>query len=116
MDITNMKNMVVLRNLPSNIVDEAFVVLKSSKKVKRLEKIENNKNSKIESEVPKGKDYVLKEAEMLVSDYISKIEDNDKRYLKKEEKSPKKYKKLAYISTIVAVLECIILISSYKSI
>ena len=29
MDIHNMKNMVVLKNLPSNIIEEAFVVLKN---------------------------------------------------------------------------------------
>ena len=27
MEVSNMKNMVVLKNLPSNIVEEAFVVL-----------------------------------------------------------------------------------------
>ena len=30
MDISNMKNMVVLKNLPSNIVDEAIVILKNN--------------------------------------------------------------------------------------
>jgi len=32
MDIQNMKNMVVLKNLPSNLVEEAFVVLKDNVK------------------------------------------------------------------------------------
>ena len=40
METSNMKNMVVLRNLPSNLVEEAIVILKSSKKVRKLEKIE----------------------------------------------------------------------------
>ena len=44
-----MKNMVVLKNLPSNLVEEAIVILKSSKKVKKLEKIEKNKMEKVES-------------------------------------------------------------------
>ena len=39
----NLKNMVVLKNLPSNIVEEAIVILKSNKKVKQVEKIEKNK-------------------------------------------------------------------------
>ena len=42
METSKMKNMVVLKNLPSNLVEEAIVILKSSKKVKKLEKIEKN--------------------------------------------------------------------------
>ena len=38
METSNMKNMVVLKNLPSNLVEEAIIILKSSKKVKKLEK------------------------------------------------------------------------------
>ena len=49
METSNMKNMVVLKNLPSNLVEEAIVILKSSKKVKKLEKIEKNaKGNQIE--------------------------------------------------------------------
>lgn len=44
METSNMKNMVVLKNLPSNLVEEAIVILKSSKKVKKLEKIEKKNN------------------------------------------------------------------------
>lgn len=108
MDTIKMKNMVVLKNLPSNIVDEAFVILKSTKKAKKLEKIENNKNKKTENESKKDKDYILKEADMLISNYISKIENKD--CLNK--KNPKKYKRWAYISTVIAIIEAIILISS----
>ena len=43
METSNMKNMVVLKNLPSNIVDEAIIVLKSNKKVKKLQKIEKKR-------------------------------------------------------------------------
>ena len=44
MESSKLKNMVVLRNLPSNIVDEAIIVLKTNKKVKKLQKIEKSKN------------------------------------------------------------------------
>ena len=37
MSTENMKNMVVLKNLPSNIVDEAIVILKPNIKLKKLE-------------------------------------------------------------------------------
>ena len=45
MEVSNMKNMVVLKNLPSNIVEEAFVVLKANKKIKNLERVDGSKKS-----------------------------------------------------------------------
>ena len=39
---SNLKNMVILKNLPSNLVDEAIVILKNGAKVKQVEKIENS--------------------------------------------------------------------------
>lgn len=47
MNIGQMKNIVVLRDLPSNIVDEAIVILKNNTKVKKREIIENRKSKKI---------------------------------------------------------------------
>ena len=43
---SNLKNIVVLKNLPSNFIEEAFVILKSNKAAMKLEKIEKNKKSK----------------------------------------------------------------------
>ena len=40
---SNLKNIVVLKNLPSNFIEEAFVILKSNKDARKLEKIEKNK-------------------------------------------------------------------------
>ena len=34
---SELKNMVILKNLPSNIVEEAIVILKANKKIKKLE-------------------------------------------------------------------------------
>ena len=39
METSNIKNMVVLKNLQSNIVDEAIIVLKPNKKAKKIQKI-----------------------------------------------------------------------------
>ena len=52
MDISNMRNMVVLKNLPSNIVDEAIVILKTNKKIKRPEMAENIVNNSKTSWAP----------------------------------------------------------------
>ena len=37
MEENKMKNLIVLKNLPSNIIEEAFIVLKDNKKVKNIE-------------------------------------------------------------------------------
>ena len=87
METSNMKNMVVLKNLPSNLVEEAIIILKSNKKVKKLEKID--KKNKLNKEPPakKEKDYILKEAEKEIviidgyadfneSEIISKLQVN----------------------------------------
>ena len=109
MDVSKMKKMVVLKDLPSNIVDEAFVVLKTNKKVKKLEKIENNKKFKTQDESKNDKEYVLKEAEMLVSDHIWKIENKKKIKCNSNYKKLKKFKKWAYITTLIAFVEGLLL-------
>lgn len=110
MDISKMKNMVVLKNLPSNIVDEAIVILKSNKEIKKLEKIEKSKTNKQAVDVEKDKEYMIREAEMLVNDYISKVENNDKIVINKETKRIVKHGKLLYVLALVAIVEGVFLI------
>ncbi len=111
MEASNLKNMVVLKNLPSNIVDEAIIVLKTNKKAKKLQKIE--KNNQVDKEEKKDKDYILKEAEMLVNSYISKVEIKD---IKKENVSQKqknryeKLKKYSIATTVLCIIQAIIII------
>ena len=61
MNQSGLKNMVVLRNLPSNIVEEAIVVLKANSKVKQDEKVENKKIDMESKIIDKNKqnDYIL---------------------------------------------------------
>lgn len=109
----NLKNMVVLKNLPSNIVEEAFVILKSNKKVKQVEKIEKNKLKKNSDNENKEKDYIIKEAEMLVSNYITTLEQKKKDRNINNKKLNQKYKKVknyAIISSIIILLEGIALL------
>lgn len=112
METSNMKNMVVLKNLPSNLVEEAIVILKSSKKVKKLERIEKDNKMEEKEKAPKEKDYVLREAEMLVSSYISKIENNREQRQYSTAKNSKKYrrlKKYAYLSSIIMMIQAMLL-------
>ena len=112
METSKLKNMVVLKNLPSNIIDEAIIVLKTSKKVKKLEKIEQNKKIQINEDTKKDKDYILKEAEMLINNYISKIENKNKKDIFNKEAKEKynKLKKYAIGVTIMSILQAIVII------
>lgn len=102
MEVSNMKNIIVLKNLPSNLVEEAIVILKTNKEAKKLEYIEKNSKANIESG-KKTKEYMVREAESVISSYISKIEDN------KNKKIPninieRKYKKLKIYSIIASII------------
>jgi len=105
MNSSNMKNVVVLKNLPSNIVEEAIVVLKNNIKVKKLELIENKSeslNNMNNKDKRNTKNYIVQEAEMLISNYISKIEKpKDNNYTNK--KLENKYKRLQRVSFIFGV-------------
>ena len=112
METSNLKNMVVLKNLPSNIVDEAIIVLKANKKTKKLQKIENKKILE-NQENKKDKEYILKEAEMIVNNYISKIEnkENDKIIISKSTDGKyKKLKKYAIATTLLCIIQAIVII------
>ena len=73
METSNMKNIVVLKNLPSNIVEEAIVILKGNKKIKKLELADKKNSKNVQNEELKNKEYILKEKEMLFSNYLDKI-------------------------------------------
>ena len=82
-----MKNMIVIKDLPSNIVEEAYVILKPNVKLKKKE--EKEEHSKETSQ-----DYIIKEAENVVTNYLSNLEDNKKLRNLETEKIKKKYEKL----------------------
>ena len=103
MDKESMKNMVVLKDLPSNIVEEAIVILKPNVKFKSLDLSQNNniKNKKIKVENPKK--YIINEAEMLISNYISSIENDKNRNIKLNKKIEDKCKRLKIISIFLGI-------------
>ncbi len=108
MEDIDLKNMVILKDLPSNIVKEAYVVFKSNKMIKKFQKI--NKNNENKQERDNGDDdYAIKEAEMLVMDYIEKVEKSEKQVIGNS-KVNKKLKKYAYIASIIMVLQFILLL------
>lgn len=115
MEESKLKNMIVLKNLPSNLIEEAIVIFKSNKKVKKLEKIDKEKRSEKNKQNTnrEKKEFVVKEAEMLISSYIKTIEDNKQKNTKTKIKQTKKINRLrnyAFISSIIIILQTILLI------
>ena len=105
MDKENMKNMIVLKDLPSNIVDEAIVILKPNIKLKNLNIVENNKNKKVKKEKSENpKKYILNEAEMIVGNYISKIENDKEKNIKTNKKIEMKCKRLKMLSVFLGIM------------
>ena len=74
MKISQMKNIIVLKDLPSNLVDEAIVILKSGSKVKSKEMAEKNYKSSFEENEDTGYEVAIKEAEYIVGDYMKSLE------------------------------------------
>lgn len=110
MKTSDMKNIVVLKNLPSNMVEEAIIILKQSQRIRQKELVDKGSKGNSTEIQPKSKDYILKEAEMLVTDYINKIE-NKKKVEKSNRELSIRYKILksyCIISTAVLIISLII--------
>lgn len=109
MNTGGMKNIVILKDLPSNLVEEAIVFLKENQKLKKPELID------IETKKPKGqantkeeksqnsRDYIVNEAQMLIADYISKVENSRKNEEFPYKRLKKKYCLLKKISCALAI-------------
>lgn len=96
-NMSKMKNMVVVKNVSSNLVEEAIVVFKENVKIKEENFVKHNSSG----EEPKGlkNDLCVKEAEIIVNDYITKIEN-----LTKEETLEKKCKVLKVMNIALVIV------------
>ncbi len=119
MNSSDMKNMIVLNNLPSNIIEEAIVILKPNNKIKKYQYIEKSKlkdvqnventSQKIKKNGNKNQkqDYIIKEAEMIVANYITELEKKSpkmKQDMKTLEQKYKKSIKLNFFLAFTAVI------------
>lgn len=128
----NTKNVIILKNLPSNLISEAILVVKDKKQVTNYMRdaelneqrdVSNCKTrsngiiygdmktealKKIENVKKEDRKYVIKEAEIVVSNYIKRIEDNlsDRKIdrLKKSYKKTKKLNVFLAMTTIISIL------------
>jgi len=104
MNTENMKNMLVLKDLPSNIIDEAIVILKPNVKLKSLDVSKNNNTNNKKIKTEDSKEYIINEAEMLISNYISKIESDKNINIKINKKIEDKCKRLRMTSIVLGMM------------
>ena len=75
-----MKNTVVLKNVKSNLVEEAIIVFKENVKIKEKQLVKGDlKKEKLDEE----NKITLKEAENVILDYIDECQKEKKRSIQK---------------------------------
>ena len=99
MNKQNMKNMIVLKDLPSNIIDEAIVILKPNVKLREFSFKDNKKIDNKQKE--NAKNYIVNEAQMVISYYLKSIEKNKRNEFISNIKIKKKYNYLKAFSIII---------------
>lgn len=102
METSKMKNMVVLKNLPSNMIEEAIVIFKENSKIKAKDVI--NKTNQLSQVQGKSKDIIFKEAEMLVNDYVKRVESSQNRKIFDKKINDKFLKKYSVVITILFII------------
>ena len=104
--INQMKNIIVLKDLPSNIIEEAFVILKNNKKIKVNDNAEKNTNiaNNMEEEPEK---YIVREAEMVINNYLSSTEKEYEIKSNRIKQIENKYKRLKKITILLGVIMAI---------
>ncbi len=101
MEKSQMKNMVVLRNLPSNLIEEAIIVFKTVKSAKEFQYIDKIESTKNDQNKKNTKDYMVHEAESVISNYIK---NNEKKTTRVNNSNVNKnYKRLKLYSIIVSI-------------
>lgn len=103
-----MKNMVVLKNLPSNMVEEAIIIFKETSKIKTREVINKTNSINQIQEKGKSKDIIFKEAEILINDYVKKIEQQKNKNLFNQKINNKFLKKYSLVVTILCIISLIV--------
>lgn len=99
MNENEMKNIVILKDLPSNIVAEAIVILKENVKAKNIEK---KKEKVTVGGKTNDKDYIVKEAKSVIANYISSIE-KPKQLEMSNNKLKRKYENLKKVTIFFAI-------------
>ena len=114
-----LNNVIVLKELSSNIVEEAIVVLKPNVDLKVNEntktflkngQIENKRNN-FKNKKSENHNTILKEAEFVIEHYISQMQM--KKTQKDNDKRDKKYKILKRATLVLILLNFFLLIKLF---
>lgn len=130
MNNEGLKNIVLLKDLPSNLIEEAIIVLKENKKIHKTQKIidinnekkrqkndkqtkskKENENNLNENNLEKNEilnkntdnDYIIKEAYMLLEEYTKRLETETPSWKNNVKKLEKKYKYSVKLNIILLI-------------
>lgn len=102
MNTNQMKNMIVLKNLPSNIVEEAIIILKNNKRIKSLDRVEKQTSNSMEKQ--SSGEYIVKEAEIVIGNYLSKIEKEKQLKSYSVRQIENRYKRMKILSIVLGMI------------
>ena len=102
MNTNQMKNMIVLKNLPSNIVEEAIIILKNNKQIKSLDRVEKQTSNSMEKQ--SSGEYIVKEAEIVIGNYLSKIEKEKQMKSYSVKQIENRYKRMKILSIVLGMI------------
>ena len=107
MNIDQMKNIVIIKDIPSNIVDEAIVILKNNITIKKKVLESKKTNKSMENE---NNDFAINEAENIVKEYIKSIENtnNKKNNINGIVTKYHKLKIYSFLLSVIAIIGIII--------
>lgn len=112
MEEINLKNTITLKNLPSNLIEKAVIVFKDKKTVKEIQKIEQQYNKEGQHTSKKTSCYAIKEAELIVTNYLKEINNNTKNKMVNNNRSNKKIKIYSVVVTILLLIQTILFMTT----
>lgn len=96
-----MRNVIRIKDVPSNTIEEAIIILKENKKVKKYDGYNKFKNTNNDG---KNDNYVIKEAELIISNYLKNSEPKTKEQSNKKVKRLKIFNVVLILSLIVSII------------
>ena len=84
------------------MIEEAIVIFKENSKIKAKDVI--NKSNQLSQVQGKSKDIIFKEAEMLVNDYVKRVESSKNRKIFDKKINDKFLKKYSVVITILFII------------
>lgn len=97
---SGLKNIVFLKEVNSNIVDEAIIILKPNVKCEEYVIQGDTRTGYNEKE----NDFVINEAKMVLANYISKLRNDDEKKIIKFSKKLKKMKIINFIMIVALAI------------